>query len=82
MPKLLSFTSKKLIRILEKIGFQLDHSTGSHFVFYNSKTSKRAVVPCHSRDLPKGTIASILREAGISREELEEAIRKIVIRKI
>ena len=70
MPKLPVTTSKELIRILEKLGFQLDHTTGSHFIFYNLKTKRRAVVPCHKKDLPKGTLISILREAGVSREDL------------
>ena len=75
MPKLSNITSKKLIKILKSLGFQLDHSTGSHFIFYNSKTRKRAVVPYHTQDLPKGTIMSILREAGITRKELEDLLR-------
>ena len=75
MPKLPSLTSKKLIRILEKIGFTIDRSTGSHYIFYNSKTKKRAVVPYHVKDLPKGTIMSILKEAGIDRKELEELLK-------
>lgn len=70
MSKLPNITSKKLIKILKSLGFQLDHSTGSHFIFYNSKTKKRAVVPYHTQDLPKGTIMSILREAGITRKEI------------
>jgi len=40
MPKLPVITPRKLIRILLKIGFQLDHKTGSHFIFYNSGTQK------------------------------------------
>jgi len=28
------------------------------------------VVPSHNRDLPKGTLMSLLREAGFTREEL------------
>jgi len=68
MPKLPGISSKKLIKILKSFGFQLDHSTGSHFIFYNPETKKRAVVPCHNRDLPKGTIMSILREAGINKK--------------
>ena len=70
MPKLSNITSKKLIKILKSFGFKLDHPTGSHFIFYNPKTKKRAVVPYHTQDLPKGTIMSILREAGISKKEL------------
>jgi predicted RNA binding protein YcfA (HicA-like mRNA interferase family) len=76
MPKLPVLSPKKLIKILEKLGFQLDHTTGSHFIFYNPKTKKRAVVPYHFKDLPKGTLMSILREAGITREEIEKILKK------
>jgi len=75
MPKLPVITSKKLIKVLKASGFKLDHSTGSHFIFYHSQTKKRAVVPYHIKDLPKGTLTSILREAGISRKELENLLK-------
>lgn len=75
MPKLASVTPSKLIKILKSLGFQLDHSTGSHFIFYHSETKKRAVVSYHTKDLPKGTIMSIFREAGISREKIEDLLR-------
>ena len=75
MPKISSITPRKLVRVLKCLGFELDHSTGSHFIFYNPKTKKRAVVPYHTKDLPKGTIVSILKEAGISRKEFEDLLR-------
>ena len=71
MPKLPTITSKKLIRIIKELGFQLDHSTGSHFIFYHPMTKRRAVIPCHIKDLPKGTLMNILREAGISKIDLK-----------
>lgn len=76
MPKLPVITPKKLAKILEQLGFELDHITGSHFVFYHPETKKRAVVPYHTKDLPKGTLTSILREAGISKKELEELLKR------
>lgn len=75
MPKLPSITARKLIKILKNLGFELDHSTGSHFIFYHQRNKKRAIVPYHVKDLPKGTIMSILREAGISRKELEDLLK-------
>ena len=75
MPKLSTITSKKLIKALKSLGFEIDHSTGSHFIFYNSKTKKRAVVPYRKKDLPKGTIMSIIREAGISKKEFENILK-------
>jgi len=70
MSKISAISSKKLIQLLKKLDFQLDHTTGSHFIFYNPQTKKRAVVPRHNKDLPKGTIISILKEAGINKKEI------------
>ncbi len=75
MPKLPSVTSKKLIKILKTFGFELDHFTGSHFIFYNRQTKKRQLVPYHIKNLPKGTLMSILREVGISRKEFENLLK-------
>ena len=67
-------TSRKLIKILESKGFVLDRTKGSHSIYYNPETKRRVVVPVHKKDLPKGTLLEILRQAGLSREELEEAL--------
>ena len=72
MPKLPILTPKKLIVALKKLGFQLDHKTGSHFIFYNVQNKRRAVVPFHTKDLPKGTMLSILNQAGITKDELKK----------
>ncbi len=73
MPKLPVLKPKELIRRLEKLGFVEDHTIGSHIVMYHHETNRRAVVPFHLRDIPKGTLSSLLREAGISRDELINA---------
>lgn len=70
MPKLPAVRPRQIIRFLEQRGFILDHTSGSHFVFYHPTSHRRAVVPRHNRDLPKGTLMSLLREAGFSREEM------------
>jgi predicted RNA binding protein YcfA (HicA-like mRNA interferase family) len=66
MVKLPSLTPRGVIQVLEKNGFVLDHSSGSHRVYYNSESKKRVVVPFHRKDLPKGTLLAILKQAGIS----------------
>ena len=70
MPKLPSLTPKKLIKKLESLGFVKDHQRGSHLVMYNHQTKRRAVVALHLKDIPKGTLSSLLKEAGVSREEI------------
>lgn len=72
MSKLPRLTARKIIAFLKAKGFQLDHATGSHFVFYKPVAKRRAVVPRHSGDLPVGTLLAIVREAGFTRKDLEE----------
>lgn len=74
MPKLPSLTPEKVIKILEKRGFVLDRIKGSHHIYYHPDTHKRAVVPLHKKDLPKGTLLEILKQAGISEEELNDLL--------
>jgi predicted RNA binding protein YcfA (HicA-like mRNA interferase family) len=74
MPKLPSLTPQKAIKVLEKNGFVLDRIKGSHHVYYHSETKRRVVVPLHKRDLPKGTLLEILKQAGISKEELKKTL--------
>jgi predicted RNA binding protein YcfA (HicA-like mRNA interferase family) len=70
MSKLPAVKPRRVIQFLEQNGFILDHTSGSHFIFYNPVSHRRAVVPSHNRDMPKGTLMSLLREAGFTREEL------------
>lgn len=65
-----SLTSKEIIKILKQRGFVLDRSRGSHQIFIHTDSRKRVIVPMHNKDIPKGTFYAILRQAGISKEEL------------
>ena len=77
MPKLPAVRPREIARFLEQNGFVLDHVSGSHFIYYNTATKRRAVVPKHNRDLPKGTLFALLREAGFNREQLMEYLQAI-----
>jgi predicted RNA binding protein YcfA (HicA-like mRNA interferase family) len=55
------------------MGFVLDRVSGSHHILMNVSSGRRAVVPKHNGDLPKGTVKSVLRESGISLEEFLNA---------
>jgi len=72
MPKLPAIKPKDLIKKLHKLGFIDDHQTGSHIIMMHPKTNRRATIPYHQHDIPKGTLNSLLKEAGISREEIEK----------
>ena len=65
-----ALTPDEIIRLLKKHGFELLRTKGSHQIFKNRSTGRMTVVPMHKRDLPKGTLLSILKQAGIDKEEL------------
>jgi predicted RNA binding protein YcfA (HicA-like mRNA interferase family) len=72
MPKFSSLAPKKILRILERAGFKVDHITGSHYILFNPLTGKRVTLPFHTKDLPKGTIHSIFKAAEITKKDLKK----------
>jgi len=64
-----SLTPERVIRALEKKGFVLDRVKGNHHIYYYPETKRRVTVPRHKKDLPKGTLLEILKQAGITKEE-------------
>ena len=70
MSNMPSLTPKQLVKILEKKGVLLKRVHGSHHYFYHPESKKIAVVPMHKKDLPKGTLFSIFKQAGIDKNDL------------
>lgn len=70
MSTLPSYTSKKLIKLPQKKGFIFDRASGSHQIYMLPDRTKRVIVPIHNKDLPKGTLTNILKQAGIDKSEL------------
>lgn len=54
--------SRKIIKKLEKDGFELVKVVGSHHKF--RKGSRTLTVPHPKKDLPIGTVRSIYKQAG------------------
>ena len=73
MSKLQSLTSKDVIKILEKKGFKLIRTKGSHHIYRNEESGKMTVVPFHKKDWPKGTLLEILKQAGIDKNEIKNS---------
>jgi predicted RNA binding protein YcfA (HicA-like mRNA interferase family) len=60
-----------LIKLLEAKDFLLKRITGSHHIFFHPDLRKTVVVPVHGKkDIPNGTFLSIIKQAGISKEEI------------
>ena len=64
-------SGKAVVKALARAGFESKRVRGSHHVMARSGDEPRIVsVPVHgSRPLPKGTLAAIVEESGLSDEE-------------
>ncbi len=64
-----------MIRALQRGGFRVTHVRGSHHYLRRGLEPRLVVVPVHGgRDLPLGTLRSILRQADLTAEELTELL--------
>ena len=70
--RLPSLNAKQVIRALERAGFFIERSSSSHhFLVHRTDPRRRVTVAYHgSRDIPRATLAHILRQAGLTPDEL------------
>ena len=73
MSKLPVISGRELVHALEKIGFHLDRQKGSHMILYRADPPTTVTVPNH-RELDRGTLRAILRQAGLTAEELQRLL--------
>lgn len=75
-PKLPAVTGREVVQALQRVGFRLTHVRGSHHYLVKPGSARLVVVPVHRhRDLPRGTLRSILRQAELSGDELERLLQ-------
>lgn len=60
-------TVREILKILKTDGWSEvpGHTKGSHIQLKHSTKPGKVTVPSHSGDIPKGTLNSILKQAGI-----------------
>ncbi len=68
-PRLPQVKPKELIRVLQRMGFILRRQTGSHAIFRHPETKAMAVVPMHPKDIKRGLLFGILKQAEISESD-------------
>ena len=60
------------VRAFRKIGYEVDHQTGSHMILRHP-SGRRLTVPNH-RELAKGTLRALIRDAGLTKEQFVELL--------
>lgn len=76
MPRLPQISGKEMLRLLEKRGFFVARTKGSHHILkHPERPELRVVVPVHgNRPLPPGTLRSVLHQADLNADELSELL--------
>lgn len=67
--RLPALKSQKVIRVLEKAGFERARQTGSHLILVNRAAKKIIPVPIHNKDIKRGLLLSIIKQADLTAEE-------------
>jgi len=68
MSKLPVISGKKCVKALTKIGFVVRLQQGSHIILVRIEPKTRLSVPNH-KELDKGTLRAIIRQAGLTVDE-------------
>ena len=72
MPNLPHVSGSEIVRALERLGFRVTRQRGSHIVMRRGATG--CVVPNH-REVKTGTLAGVLKQAGVTPAEFLSALR-------
>ncbi|HOZ35950.1 MAG TPA: type II toxin-antitoxin system HicA family toxin [archaeon] len=77
MKQLPLLTGKELGKIIVKIGYKYDHTSGSHMTFTNFEEHKKITIPNHgSEPIRPGLLLKIIKkDLGITKEEFFKLLK-------
>ncbi len=76
MVKLPVLSGREVIKILAKVGFIPLRQKGSHVILVNeSNGNKKALVVPDHKEVDKGTLLEIIRQAGMTRTDFLKLIK-------
>lgn len=75
MSKLPVISARDLVKILSKIGYSVDHQTGSHMILRNRNYPHRRITVPNHKEIARGTLRSIIRQSGLTLDEFLEYLK-------
>jgi predicted RNA binding protein YcfA (HicA-like mRNA interferase family) len=76
-PKFPVCTASDLVRVVNKLGFQLDRQKGSHAIYLRPEDHARVVIPMHKgRDIKRKALKGILLDLNLTHQEFSDLLRK------
>jgi predicted RNA binding protein YcfA (HicA-like mRNA interferase family) len=73
MSRLPRLSGPECAKALEKLGFEFKRQEGSHMVLRRTDPFAQVVVPNH-KELDRGTLRAIIRQAGLSIDEFVRSL--------
>jgi predicted RNA binding protein YcfA (HicA-like mRNA interferase family) len=67
--RLPSLRPQEVIRALERAGWTIDRQRGSHVSLKKPGVDHLVVVVMHRREMPRGLLADIVKDAGLTIDE-------------
>ncbi len=61
---------KELLAKLQKLGFKIIRRSGSHLILRHPD-GRQTYIAIHTKDLPEGTYKSILKQAKLTKEDID-----------
>jgi predicted RNA binding protein YcfA (HicA-like mRNA interferase family) len=74
MTKLPVISGRDCVKALQRAGFSVRRRESSHIILRRESPFAQVVVPDHP-ELDRGTLRSIMRQAGVTVEQLHELLR-------
>lgn len=66
--------SREAIKVFEKLGYEVNHQTGNHIIMRRKQPPHRHLSVPNRRELPRGTLRSLIKTAGITIEEFNSLL--------
>jgi len=69
-----SISGAKVVKILSKLDYKVDHQTGSHIILRQDKCPHRRLTIPNHKNISKGMLRAIIRETGLTRKEFIDLV--------
>ncbi len=72
--RLPSVRPRQVLRALQRAGWEIYRTRGSHVSLRKEGCPYVVTVPMHTREMPKGTLTDIIKDAGLTPEEFADLL--------
>lgn len=74
MGKLPVVSGQDAVQAFRKVGYEVSHQTGSHIIMRRTEPPHRHLSVPNHRELAKGTLRGLIRDAGLSVEDFSSLL--------